>query len=131
MCNSSKKLIVVGDSHSIIWSGTLFTNLVEKTSSPRETSHKSIFENVEVFWLGPSLAYNLMGKGNELGKWGFKVFEKIDSLLNNNVKIGYIILSFGEIDIRCHVVKQALLLNCSIEKIVDNLTNKLIKFVEI
>lgn len=126
MYNYQKKIVVIGDSHSLIWGG----NLALETLTSRRYNPKSKFENVDVFWLGPALAYNLMGENNKLGKWGLKIFEKIGLLLETN-KIGYVILSFGEIDIRCHVVKQSLFLNSSIEKVVEDLTNRLLKFAEI
>ncbi len=122
-----KKFVVIGDSHSIIWGG----NLCNETLVSRRYNPKSKIQNVEVFWLGPALAYNLMSKDQQLGKWGKKAFEIINFLKVKKIEIEYILLSFGEIDIRVHVIKQALMSNVSIEKIVDDLTTRFINFSKI
>lgn len=83
-------LHVMGDSHSIIWSGNIFHNW--------DGSHK--FPKIRVHHLGPLLGYHLWGE-NTIGKWGKKVIDLVDTLPD----ISALGLSFGEIDVRMKAVK--------------------------
>jgi hypothetical protein len=84
-------LRVIGDSHSVIWSGNVF--------HAWDGNHK--FPNIKVNHLGPLLAYHLWEE-NSIGKWGTRVFETI-----KDQEISALALSFGEIDIRTRSVKMA------------------------
>jgi len=84
-------LHVVGDSHSVIWSGNIFQGW--------SGEHK--FPNIKVHHLGPLLAYHLWGENN-IGKWGTKVFDTIE-----NQDVSALAISFGEIDTRTKSVKMA------------------------
>lgn len=115
----SKKVLVLGDSHTIIFGGNTMNNLREP----------SIFPEVHIQHMGAVLAFNLMEDIFNLGKWGQAIFNgfKLESnKSSNNYK--YVILCLGEIDIRTQVVKQAIQQNKSIYDIVNIITEKLINF---
>ena len=76
----TKKILVFGDSHSLIWSGT--DALGKK---------RNLFENVNVYHLGLALAYNLLDdSGSKPGKWGGAIMDIISK--SPQFDICYIIL---------------------------------------
>lgn len=114
------KLLVFGDSHCAIWEGNLHHRV-----------KKSRFEGVEAVHLGPALAYNLLNtSGDELGKWGLQIIEYLNQFLIDPCKL-YVMLSFGEIDIRTQVIQRAIQDDISIEESVEKIVQRLIKFSEI
>lgn len=112
-------LFVFGDSHSVIWGRRLIS---------RESSRESKFPLVKIHHLGPALAYNLMGTDGDVGKWG----KEIISLLNNtDLPCSSLMLSFGEIDIRLHVIKRAIASGKSIDETVSIIVQRYIEFIDI
>ncbi len=72
--------------------------------------------------LGPCLAYN----SNKYGT-GEKFLEKLEWLMKNFIKNGSkVVVSLGEIDIRCHVYKQTQLQNRPYTAIVDDILDNYI-----
>ena len=117
--NINTKLLVFGDSHCAIWEGNL------------HHQSKSRFDGVKAIHLGPALAYNLLDKaGTDLGKWGAQITEYLYKFLEHPYEL-YVMLSFGEIDIRTQVIQRAIENDSSIEKSVDQIVQRLIKFSEI
>ena len=82
-------LIVFGDSHSRTLSGRVEVNLPIG------------YKNIRNHFLEGALAYNLMDDDGSLGKWGSEIIER----LKNEQNITGIMLVFGEIDIRAHIIK--------------------------
>lgn len=114
-----KKVLVFGDSHSLIWSGT--DVLGEK---------RNLFENVNIHHLGPVLAYNLLDEsGSKLGKWGKKVIEIITK--SSQFNICYVILCFGEIDIRTQIIRRAISNNISIAESANLIAKRILKFADL
>ena len=130
MNNSDKKqdipsqrhpsLVVFGDSHSVIWEGN---NVLKRATQPK-------FSNVEVFHLGPALAFNLISHENDgLGKWGNNIF----SIMENKIptlRPTAIMLCFGEIDIRTQIVRRAADSESSIQFAVREVVGRLNSFAE-
>lgn len=80
-------------------------------------SHTWIFgsdpETFEVNHIGPYTAYNF-SKGHES-------YAKTDSIISGLPKNSSIILSFGEIDCRCHILKQKYEKNRDVSEIIEDI----------
>jgi hypothetical protein len=118
---STKIIYCLGDSHISFFSGN--NNIVpmweEKNNNVNE------YENIKCFKvlrLGAFTAYNLYK--NKESK------EKISNALSIIEKNSYILLSFGEIDCRCHIVKQSEMQKKSIEYIADECVCRYIESVD-
>jgi len=110
------KILVAGDSHSII----LGNNVV--STDPSKVSR---FPGVEVLHLGPALAYTLplpssLNAGPRLIEHIAARPDEYDSLM----------LCFGEIDARAHLVKQAVLHGLSLRAAVDQLVDHYFRFID-
>lgn len=90
-------LHIFGDSHTQILSGA---SLKQNDSQPK-------FKSIKSHWFHGALAWNLMDNDYKIGKWGEKIFEA----LHASDDVTAIMLVFGEIDIRAHVIKRAFLNN--------------------
>ncbi len=107
-----KKIYCLGDSHVGFFSGQN-TNRKIRPIWPNKIQDKlSLFKT---FHLGPILAYSLMeekttSRGRE------KLFECLKTIPKNST----IILCFGEIDCRCHILKQVQIQNKNTDKIIQN-----------
>jgi hypothetical protein len=111
-------LIVFGDSHSVIWEGNNVLN----------RAMRSKFSNVEVFHLGPALAFNLINQENDgLGKWGIDIFSIME---NKKSTATAIMLCFGEIDIRTQIIRRAADSQSSIRFAVNEVVVRLNSFAE-
>lgn len=108
MRNEKQIIHCIGDSHINVFSG-------QKDIQPiwPEISKNSI-EFFKTYRLGPVLAYNLCKLDTET-----KGREKLFKILNTIPKNSTIILSFGEIDCRFHLLKQSEIQKRSIEDIVN------------
>ena len=115
---NEKKVLIIGDSHSIILGGNTMKN---KDKPP-------IFDKVSVCHLGAALCYNLLDDKGNNAKWGNLIFNFMNSPEINEKKYDYVIFSFGEIDIRTQVIRQAILQDKSIYEIVNIITDKLLAF---
>lgn len=113
------RLVVFGDSHSVIWSGTDVLGKV-----------RSLFPNVHIRHLGPALAYNLLDESGEVpGKWGRKIIETINDF--SGWDISYIMLCFGEIDARTQAIYRAVSEDISIAESASLIACRIVKFAEI
>jgi hypothetical protein len=117
------RLLVFGDSHSVIWEG----------SDVSKRSLRSQFPNVEVFHLGPALAYNLISEsGDGLGKWGLQTIDTVNQIIKDEShNVAAIMLAFGEIDIRTQVVKRAFSSRQPIDSAVEQVISRLHSFATI
>lgn len=106
-------LHVIGDSHSRIWSGTVF----------KEWDGKHKFPNIRVHHIGSCLAYNLIDE-DKPGKWG----EEVIKIVKNNPDITAVALSFGEIDMRTQVIKRAKEQGILTREAVENLAKRMLAF---
>ena len=111
-------LIVFGDSHAIIWGG----------GSVSTGNTASVFGNVQINYLGPALAYNLMDDSGSLGKWGQKIVGH-PSLLDKETSI--VMLSFGEIDCRTQVIKRAIKGGLSIKDACLIIVDRYFRFIDL
>lgn len=122
MSPNLESLLILGDSHSVIWEGN---NVLKRAPLSR-------FNNVHVHHLGAALAFNLLeGPEDELGKWGREIFSIVEKNINENPKcITAIMLCFGEIDIRTQVIKRAANSKQTIESAVNDIVHRLNRFSE-
>jgi len=80
----------------------------------------------KVFHIGPATAYNLIKKNNNTNS-----NEKILKIIKEQIpKKSKVILCFGEIDCRVHILKQAKLYNKDWKKIVNNCVKRYILFIK-
>jgi hypothetical protein len=116
MSDINKKTLIAGDSHVTI----LGNNIIGL--DPTEISR---FPYVEILRLGPALAYTL----------------PMDSSLNAGVKLteyierdrshyDALMLSFGEVDTRVHILKQAVLQNISLAQVVTDVVTNYFIYIE-
>lgn len=92
-------------------------------------SHSYFYKNIDriqVKWIGPALAYNI-NKDNSSNNTKLKIFEILDQTDSSKTAI---ILSFGEIDLRVHVVKRAEIENISLEESSTRVAKKYIEMIE-
>ena len=109
-------VIVLGDSHVNFFSGAELLDFIpigHKVNTCPILGEKRFTP----LHLGPCLAYNVDNPNA-----GYNSMEKTEWLCENFIIPGAkIVCSFGEIDIRVHVIKQAELQNTSVENIVDGI----------
>lgn len=120
-----KKIYVIGDSHNYFFTGEEYIDLIPFKQDIKK--RPSLISCFEPFHLGSTLAYNAMNPNS-----GEKGFQKTNWLIEKKLipQNSIILLCFGEIDIRCHVIKQAKLHNKPIEKIVDNILSRYLGYIK-
>jgi hypothetical protein len=110
-------LIVIGDSQSLAWGGYL---LVDKKyvgiSFPAVKSH----------YVGPALSHDLLEDDGSPGKWGKKIFSLLPTFSS---KATAVMLTFGGVDIRTRICKQAVLSKESLSDIVSKSVDRYLAFV--
>lgn len=113
-------IYVIGDSHSIFFSGQNYHNFIADKIfiTPDVIIDKliSYIRYFEIYHLGPALAFNA---NND--KSSTHTLQKVKYLIENEIIApnSQVVLSFGEIDIRAHSLKQGLSQNKPISEIVD------------
>ena len=111
-------LLVIGDSHAVIWGGRLIV---------RESDSRSLFPNISIRYLGAPLAYNLVTEtesGMVPGKWGIEVLKHV----RETPGVTAVCLSFGEIDMRTRAVKVAMDTGISLADSVAQIARRLAAF---
>ena len=114
-------LLVIGDSHAVIWGGRLIV---------RESDSRSLFPNISIRYLGAPLAYNLIAEtasGVAPGKWGIEVLKHV----GETPGVTAICLSFGEIDVRTRAVKVAMDTGRPLKDSVADIGSRLIAFCDL
>ena len=121
-------IVVLGDSHCGFFAGNETLKLLNIINAPREVInfYDDKLPQFCTVHIGQSLAYNLNRYGSTT-----MTREKVDLLFNqkwfnSNAKI---LFSFGEIDLRVHVLRQAEKQNVSYEIIVDNVIENYLQFL--
>jgi hypothetical protein len=104
----------IGDSHTAFFTG--YNNI--QPEYPKAS--KSFAKNIFTYRLGSSLAYNLCEPDSKT-KSNVKLFEILSTL---NCTTDIVLLSFGEVDCRAHVIKQAELKNITIDEAVHECVNR-------
>jgi lysophospholipase L1-like esterase len=117
------KFIAVGDSHSSLFSG------INKIQPKYPEPSTSIFNCFSTVHLGPILAYSLKSE-NTTNQGREKLLQAITEIKNANSPNTFIILCFGEIDCRFHLLKKSEELNESIETIVYNCVKRYVSVIE-
>lgn len=112
----SKKILVTGDSHSVI----LGANVLG-----RDLCNVSQLPRVDVLRLGPALAYTLPVQSS-LNAGG----KLLGYLLANPDRYDAVVLCFGEIDVRAHLIKQAVLQGISLTAVVEKLVEQYFRYVD-
>jgi len=110
----------IGDSHASFFSG--YDKIQPIYPDPSENRYLNIIS----YRLGPVLAYNLTNTNStSRGR------EKLLDILKTKVKPDdYILLSFGEIDCRYHIIKNSIKLNISVEEGVLRCVNRYLKVIK-
>lgn len=116
---TTEVIYCIGDSHSNIFSGH------NKMQPIWPISHKDLLAGLRAFRVGPALAYNLVNENSTTG--GRK---KILSILDEIPINSKILLCFGEIDCRKHIVKQAEKQSVSIDSVAQKVAQNYIKFAK-
>jgi len=111
-----RKLLVAGDSHAVIFGNNVLG---------RDPGSLSRLPGVDVLHLGPSLAYTLartssLNAGPRL----------LSHLAAHADRYAAVMLCFGEIDLRTHVIRQAVLQGLSLEEAVGKLADEYLRFVD-
>lgn len=117
---------VIGDSHCNFFSGN---EQLAYFNCPLEygiNNCQDKFNTFNTFHVGPALAYNLNKYNTKT-----KAREKIEYLLKHNIirKKSKIICCFGEIDIRVHVLKEALRQHMDYKLVIDNIIENYLNFL--
>lgn len=112
---SHKLILVAGDSHCVI----LGNNVLG-----RDPTKVSQLPGVEVAHLGPALAYTLPMRSSLDA--GAKLLAYVQAQPD---RYDAVMLSFGEIDARAHVVKQAAWRNLRLSQVVDELVDHYARYV--
>ena len=112
-------LLVIGDSHTVIWGGRLV--LTDKNY------YRSLFPNIALHYLGAPLAYNLITDTDGSiapGKWGTEVLTRV----RDTQGVTAVCLCFGEIDVRMRAVKTALESGITLTESVRRMADRLVAF---
>ncbi len=113
------KLHCIGDSHTAFFTG------YDKIQSEYPEIVFSIVSNILTYRIGAPLAFNLCEKVSKENS-NKKLFAILKSL---NIQEDFILLCFGEIDCRAHIIKQAEITNKSIEEVIENCINRYVSVV--
>ncbi|MFA7658007.1 MAG: hypothetical protein WCY19_01080 [Candidatus Gastranaerophilaceae bacterium] len=120
----NKKIYVIGDSHVNFFSGEEYIHFFKYKKGINKTL--ALINCFEPYHLGAALAYNILNPNASS-----KGLEKIEWLLAQKIPPNSILLlCFGEIDMRCHVVKQSKIQDKSIDEVVDDVLQCYIQFVK-
>ena len=114
-------LLVIGDSHSVIWGGRLVLT---------DRDQRSLFPNIAIHYLGAPLAYNLIVDTDGVvapGKWGVEVLKRVKEAGGATA----VCLCFGEIDVRMRAVKTALESGISLTESVQRIADRLVAFCDL
>jgi hypothetical protein len=95
----------VGDSHVSVFGG------IDKISEGFPSKHDKI-DIFKTYRIGPFLAYNISNKKHQSNI----ILKKLINSFNNG---DYLLLSFGEIDCRYHLIKQSIVQNRDLFGLVD------------
>ena len=109
--SSNPLIYCIGDSHSSFFSG------VDRMQPKWPAQAEACLSLFKVFRIGPSLAYNLAIEGSRT-KGRERLFEVLDTEVP---KGSYVMLIFGEIDCRAHVINQAAKRSITIEEVVHSI----------
>lgn len=119
MENDMKTIHCIGDSHCCFFYGQ---DKVIKI----EGKIDSLIPFFKVYYIGPSLAYNLCTLGTTT-----RGREIIFELLENKIPQGSrILLCFGEIDCRLHILKQAKIQNKDVNTTVEDCVKRYFSFIK-
>ncbi|MBW2558591.1 MAG: hypothetical protein JRD69_07160 [Deltaproteobacteria bacterium] len=102
----------IDDSHASFFSG--FDCIIPEWPQ----NGNCYFKNIKAYRIGPVLAYSLHRRWHKGRRLLFKIVKTLNP--QNDV----VMLCFGEIDCRTHIVKQARSKNTPIEKVVELMVNK-------
>jgi hypothetical protein len=113
-------LNIFGDSHSQILGGGVVL------SSEFHNKEANRFKSIKVHWLSGALAFNLIDDDENLLKWGSEIVETLEKASD----VSSILLAFGEIDIRVHVIKRAFSSNKHPYVVNEVVAERLMRFSE-
>lgn len=109
----------IGDSHTSFFTG------YNRIQPEYPKIGYSVCSQILTYRIGAPLAYTLIDKNNSS-----KSHEKLFSIITElNPNTDIILLSFGEIDCRAHLLKQAVLKNIEIENVVNTCVDRYLKVI--
>lgn len=119
-------IFCIGDSHASFFSGL---EIIQPKWPGKSVDVLPFFRS---FRVGATLAWSLLSTNSSTGGRE-SVLTILDRRSRDSTKIvpvgSYVLLAFGEIDCRCHVIPQSEKRNTSIEEIVDRLAERYTTFV--
>ena len=121
----AEKIYVIGDSHVNFFSGNDEIGFVPYLKGIHKCRDK--LKCFRTFHVGPILAYNLNAYNTSTG--GRELIERLIAR-GDLPKGAYVMCCFGEVDLRCHVMKQAQLQNVSFKKVVDDIIVEYVTFLK-
>ena len=104
-------LLVIGESHTVFWGRNRYGH----------------YPQVKCVIVTGGLAFNLSTESGEVGKHGKTIIE----IINSNPGYSAILLCFGEIDSRMHILKQAIKQSTSLSQQVSVVANRYLNFINI
>ncbi len=110
------RMLVIGDSHSQFWSGQNALNAGD------------LISGVSTVHVGAALAYTLMRDG-KIHRAADRVIPVLNSAEHSGVFPCYLMFSFGEIDIRAHIIKRAAQDNRSVAEVVEGVVQNYVAFL--
>ncbi len=110
-------IAIIGDSHVNFFSGNETLRFISIGNDINYCPQVLMQYPFTCFHLGSCLAYNCCKEGTQN-----EFFEKMNYLMKDFLVPGSkVVLSLGEIDLRCHVFKQTVKQKCSYERIVTGI----------
>lgn len=121
------KIFVIGDSHSMFFSGHRHMIFMPTGFMDINTTY-DVINFFKVYHLGAALAYNLNKRQTST-----QAYEKTMYVLDNKIipPKSTIMLCYGEIDIRVHVIKQATKQNKTIEGVIDTILTNYLEYIKL
>jgi FkbM family methyltransferase len=113
------KIHCIGDSHTSFFTG------YNRIQPEYPEIVPGVVKNIRTYRLGAPLAYTLCETGTKY-KSQEKLFTILDSL---NPRIDFILLCFGEIDCRAHLIKQAEIQNRAVTEVVDECVKRYVNVI--
>lgn len=117
---SEGRILAFGDSHVFFWSGS---NQIGR--------EQSAFHGMDLAYLGPATAHNLVRhQFDDTDDPNSATKSVIPTLVNAPGKYECLLLSFGEIDCRVHIVRHAAQNSCSIDDAVEVTVERYFAFID-
>jgi len=125
-------LYVIGDSHTVAWSGQEFCNARNKApviayESVPVNYAETPYSNIRPYHMGSLMAYHLLTDDNEIGRDG----QLFNWFFEQTPDISAVVISIGEIDIREQVVKRLKVESIPMQQSAERIGKRIIDYCRI